>query len=202
MAAGRQREFDTYEALDAAMRVFWKKGFGGASLSELTDAMKISKPSMYAAFGNKEQLFVKTTEHYIEQVNKPHGLHLAAPEKPVIDRLYGFMMSAVRSQCDNRFPKGCYLSLCVIEAAGEDMPPVAMSTLKRALAYNEEMLIGFFQHEKSIGNLVAHAAPSELSTYILTILHGTAAMARAGKDEHELNRVVKMALQSVTELVS
>src|SRR5580700_8309201 len=61
---GRPRAFDTDEALDQAMHLFWRKGFLGTSLSDLTEAMGINRPSLYAAFGNKESLFRKALEHY------------------------------------------------------------------------------------------------------------------------------------------
>ncbi|HEX5959426.1 MAG TPA: helix-turn-helix domain-containing protein, partial [Hyphomicrobiaceae bacterium] len=61
---GRPREFDTEKALDRALEVFWRKGYEGASISELTDAMGINRPSLYAAFGNKEDLFRKALDRY------------------------------------------------------------------------------------------------------------------------------------------
>ena len=57
MVMGRPRAFDVNEALDRAMKVFWSKGYEGASLAELTRAMKINSPSLYAAFGSNEGLF-------------------------------------------------------------------------------------------------------------------------------------------------
>ncbi|MGC3988741.1 MAG: TetR/AcrR family transcriptional regulator [Chthoniobacteraceae bacterium] len=63
-AKGRPRAFDPEQALDRAMRVFWSKGYVGASLSDLTEAMGINRPSLYAAFGNKESLFRLALEHY------------------------------------------------------------------------------------------------------------------------------------------
>src|SRR6478752_6102197 len=66
MPSGRVREFDVNDALDRAIEVFWRRGYEGATLDELTGAMNISRPSMYAAFGNKEQLFRKALERYRE----------------------------------------------------------------------------------------------------------------------------------------
>src|SRR6202051_4649552 len=63
-AVGRPRAFDTEEALDRAMQVFWRKGYLGTSLSDLTDAMGINRPSLYAAFGNKKSLFRKVLDRY------------------------------------------------------------------------------------------------------------------------------------------
>src|SRR5262245_59406118 len=63
---GRPREFDTDQALDRALEVFWRKGYEGASISELTEAMGINRPSLYAAFGNKEELFRKALDRYVQ----------------------------------------------------------------------------------------------------------------------------------------
>src|SRR5688500_18771243 len=63
---GRPRAFDENKALDAALDVFWRKGYEGASLSDLTDTMGINRPSLYAAFGNKEALFRKVLERYAQ----------------------------------------------------------------------------------------------------------------------------------------
>jgi AcrR family transcriptional regulator len=64
MTAGRRRSFDEAQALETAMRVFWRRGYQGTSLSDLTAALGINKPSLYAAFGNKEQLFARALAHY------------------------------------------------------------------------------------------------------------------------------------------
>src|SRR5215467_4035068 len=66
MPKGRPREFDTEKALDRALKVFWRKGYEGASLLDLTEAMGINRPSLYAAFGNKEALFRKVLKRYVE----------------------------------------------------------------------------------------------------------------------------------------
>src|SRR5439155_18551737 len=64
--AGQPRSFDLDKALDAALQVFWRKGYEGASLSDLTQAMGINRPSLYAAFGDKETLFRKALDRYAE----------------------------------------------------------------------------------------------------------------------------------------
>src|SRR5260221_2120905 len=66
MPVGRPRAFDIEKALDRALNVFWRKGYEGASLSDLTRAMRINRPSLYAAFGNKESLFCKALDRYAE----------------------------------------------------------------------------------------------------------------------------------------
>src|SRR3954465_13916988 len=93
---GRPRTFDADKALDKALHVFWRKGFEGASLPDLTKAMGINRPSMYAAFGNKEQLFRKALDRY---ATGPAGYVCAALEAPtaraVVEKL---LQGAINSQ--------------------------------------------------------------------------------------------------------
>jgi len=85
MASGRKKSFSESEALVAAMQVFWAKGYVGASLSDLTKSMGINKPSMYSAFGNKEALFIQTTQLYIENSEQKHAKFLSEQNTPLSD---------------------------------------------------------------------------------------------------------------------
>src|SRR5271163_1420784 len=85
---GRPRAFDVEKALDGAMHVFWRKGYLGTSLSDLTDAMGINRPSLYAAFGNKESLFRKALEHYSKGPSAYLGEALREPNaRAVFERV-------------------------------------------------------------------------------------------------------------------
>src|SRR5437762_10822949 len=107
MPRGRPREFDTEQALDAALEVFWRKGYEGASLPDLTEAMGINRPSLYAAFGNKEELFRTVVTRYVEG---PAAFVREALEEPtargVAERL---LSAAVDLVTDPRNPRGCLL---------------------------------------------------------------------------------------------
>src|ERR1700722_19683823 len=99
MPSGRTRQFDTEEALARALAVFWARGYEGATLAELTAAMGINRPSLYAAFGNKEQLFRKALEHYqtgplsflTEPRNKP-------PARAVVQAIFSGFLSLQRDK--------------------------------------------------------------------------------------------------------
>ena len=98
MAMGRPREFDVDKALDLALQVFWRKGYEGASMADLTEAMGITKPSLYAAFGNKEELFRKALDRYVDG---PGGYFQVALAKPTARAVVEHL--AVRSRrCRHR----------------------------------------------------------------------------------------------------
>src|SRR5246127_5489714 len=86
---GRPRAFDPDAALDRAMHVFWAKGYEGASLSKVTRAMRINRPSLYAAFGNKEQLFRRVLDRYMDGPVAWFGKALAAPKaRDVVEQIF------------------------------------------------------------------------------------------------------------------
>ena len=197
MAGGRQREFDTQEALESAMQVFWKKGFLGASLTDLTESMGINKPSMYAAFGNKEQLFIQATEHYIDEYAKPPLEKLHEKGKTLRERIHGYLESVVTGQCSKI--KGCYISLCVSEAAGEGFPDAAMQMVEHVRDFVEAYLTEFLTDEIVHDNLPVGTNVAQLSLTIATFMHGAAAMARAGKSKENLMTVVNNIVQMIPE---
>ena len=105
---GRPRAFDPDVALDRAMHVFWAKGYEGASLSDLTRAMRINRPSLYAAFGNKEQLFRKVLDRYMDGPVAYFGKALAAPKaRDVVEEIFlGTARMADDPEDSSRMPHG------------------------------------------------------------------------------------------------
>src|SRR5690349_24007163 len=107
MPRGRPREFDTEKALDAALLLFWRHGYEGTSLSELTRAMGINVPSLYAAFGNKEALFKRVVDRYIE---RPASYLPNALKEPTARRAAEQLFKgAIDMVVNPRHPDGCLL---------------------------------------------------------------------------------------------
>src|SRR5690348_17740109 len=105
MPSGRTRQFDVDEALDRALEVFWARGYEGATLPELTRAMGINRPSLYAAFGDKEQLFRRALDRY---VNGPAGYVRAALDRPTAREVVETLLAGtVELLTDPRHPGGC-----------------------------------------------------------------------------------------------
>src|SRR6476659_5599840 len=106
-ARGRPRAFDADVALERAMHVFWAKGYEGAAVSDLTQAMRINRPSLYAAFGNKEQLFRKVLDRYMDGPVAYFGKALAAPKaRDVVEEI---LLGTARMADDPRMPAGCLM---------------------------------------------------------------------------------------------
>src|SRR6476659_5295165 len=114
---GRPREFDVDQALAAALRVFWQKGYDGASLTDLTDAMGVTRPSLYAAFGNKESLFRKALDLYEREKLAYIGEALAAPSsREVAERLLRGALDLQTSECE---PRGCLRVISSVTCGAE-----------------------------------------------------------------------------------
>src|SRR3982074_3060381 len=118
MAMGRPREFDPDQALDIALQVFWRRGYEGASMADLTEAMGITKPSLYAAFGNKEELFRKALDRYVDGPGGYVQVALAKPTaREVVEHL---LLEAADAVTDPNNPPGCLAvqgALCCGDAA-------------------------------------------------------------------------------------
>lgn len=197
MIKGKRRSFDETTALNAAMNVFWQKGYVGASLTDLTKEMGINKPSMYSAFGNKEALFVKATQCYIDTKMKPHMALLFAPDIPLKNRLKNHMMSIVTMQCSDEQAKGCYLVLCQSELVSGDIPEQAKLILKDAEVIPKKLYVDFFNQDlEAIAlGLNKNADTNSLSVY--TLLKGTASMARSGVAKSQLEYTVDSMLKGI-----
>jgi AcrR family transcriptional regulator len=197
VVSGRKRKFNEQTALQAAMEVFWAKGFVGASLADLTKSMNINKPSMYSAFGNKESLFIKATRHYIEYNMKAHLGALYATNIPLKTRLKNYMMSIVGMQCSTEQPKGCYLVLCQSEVAGGDIPIEAAKLLIDIEAAPKALLAELFSTDEEAISLGLNENSTGNALSLYTALKGTASMARSKVPPTELEFVIDTMLTGV-----
>ena len=189
---GRPRSFDTDKALDRALEVFWRKGFEGASLSYLTKAMGINKPSLYAAFGDKEKLFRKVLDRYSEGPASHSKVALQEPtSRAAVERLLSGAADLLTSP---RNPGGCLLVQGAL-ACGNGANSVRRELVSRRLA-GEAALRRRLKRAKHDGDLPPDANPASLARYVVTLIHGMSVQAAGGATRTELNRVVEIALQS------
>jgi AcrR family transcriptional regulator len=187
---GRPRAFDTDAALDRAMHVFWAKGYEGASLFNLTRAMRINRPSLYAAFGNKEQLFQKVLDRYMNGPVAWFGTALAAAKaRDVVEQIF---LGTARMAEDSRIPAGCLLVQGAL-ACGSASARKEVGARRAAV---EVALRGRFQQAKREGDLPENADPGELAGYVMTVVRGMAVQAAGGASGDQLRRVAQIALRA------
>lgn len=195
--ATTRRKFDIDEALDAAMKIFWKKGYASASLTDLTESMGINKPSMYSAFGNKEALFIKATQLYIKTIIEPTGELLFLNELPLKERLRNYMMTALSLQCDPNNMKGCYLAFCRSEVNSGEIPEQAENMLKEFDMIPPPAYIDVFKKDPESVKLGLDKKAHENAMAIFTILKGTASMARSGVNKTDLEYCIDNAINGI-----
>jgi AcrR family transcriptional regulator len=194
---GRPRAFNPELALEKALQVFWRRGYAGASLSELTAAMGITRPSLYAAFGNKEELFHKALDLYMG--GPANGSSEALQEttaRAVVERLLNRLVALLS---DPHHPAGCLLVKGGLSSAKAD-DSIRNEMIKRRLA-GEDALRERFERAKAEGDLPANSDPAGLAFYVTTITQGMTVQAVNGTDENELRRLVEMVLQTWPSLV-
>ena len=198
MSAGRKRSFDKQEVLDKAMRLFWASGYSGTSLSDLTTALGINKPSLYAAFGNKEQLFKASIEHYIKCYGAPHWEKLLEPaETPLESRLKAFLYAIVDLVSDTTLPQGCLFVKSTCESGSQAIPEDITSALNSIGRENEKALTAFLDKEQAIGNLPKDTDANQLATYLMAVLYGIGVLAKNGNSAESLRTVADVSVQTI-----
>jgi predicted nucleic acid-binding protein/AcrR family transcriptional regulator len=187
---GRPREFDPEEALAAALRVFWQRGYEGASMGELTEAMGITKPSLYACFGNKEALFHKALDLYErEKLCYTRTALEADTARGVAERL---LRGAVATHCGDRDPQGC-LGVISSVACGTEAEPIRREVIARR-ASSETALMLRLERAREEGDLPGHVDPEALASYLTTVMQGLSIKAGAGASRDTLERIVDTTL--------
>ncbi len=188
---GRPREFDLDEALDGALEVFWRKGYEGTSIPDLTEAMGINRPSLYAAFGNKESLFGKVLDRYAEK----SGVHIReALSEPtaslVVEKI---LRGTVELLANPRRPKGCLLVQGAL-SCGEEADCIRRELISRR-ALVQTALRDRFQKAIDEHDLPVDSNAADLARFVATFIHGLAVQAASGAKKTEMLRVVEMVLQ-------
>ena len=188
---GRPRTFDADNALDKAMKVFWEKGYEGSSLPELTEAMGMNRPSMYAVFGNKENLFRLALERY----GATHDplFEAALTEKTARAVVEHFLRGNADAQTEEECPHGCLVINGALACSDEALPIQTTLIERRALAENKLRLR--FEQAKTEGDLKPDFCASQMARYVMTISNGMAVQAAAGATRQQLQEVVDQVLR-------
>lgn len=195
-AQGRPRAFDIDEALEQALQMFWRKGYLGTSLTDLTKAMGINRPSLYATFGNKETLFRKALDRYSDRQT---AYLREALEEPTARRVIERMMHGVVDLATNPLnPSGCLFAQSMI-SCGDPNDPLHQELAQRRVS-GELAIRDRFERALSEGDLPSDADPAALARFVVTVNLGMSVQAAGGASRAELLQVVQTALRIFSTL--
>jgi AcrR family transcriptional regulator len=189
---GRPRAFDPDRAMDAALWVFWEKGYEGASLSDLTLSMGINKPSLYATFGDKQELFRKVVDRYVQ--TQKHLMEEALQGPSARNAVERVLHGTADSLTNPLNPRGCLLVQGALACSDES------DCIKRDLAakrsFSESLLRDRLLRARIEGELPPEADPEALSGFYSAVLHGMSVEAASGATRKRLQSVIDLAMKA------
>ena len=190
---GRPRQFDRAAALRRAMEVFWARGYEGTSVSDLTGALEINRPSLYAAFGNKEALFREAVELYdhVEGEAARRVLDEAPTARAAVE---GMLRENAVSYADPARPPGCMIVLAAAVGAAESADVRAFLAERRRDSH--EALRSRIQKGIDDGELPPETDAGSLAEFYVTVLHGLSIQARDGATAGALEHTVQHAMRA------
>ncbi|HSP96802.1 MAG TPA: TetR/AcrR family transcriptional regulator [Candidatus Dormibacteraeota bacterium] len=193
---GRPRQFDYTTALDAALHTFWHRGFTGTSVDHLTAAMRLNRPSLYAAFGSKDAAFAAAMDHYMATVGRDYVQALnGAPT--LREGLTAFFAAVIDVATGRRGPTGCAI-VCTLPAEAGSSPTVRRQ-LARALAQVDAAVAARLKTARAAGELSAAADLRAVAQLIAGTMFALAIRARAGAPRRELTRIARTLVAVVTD---
>ena len=192
MAGGRPRAFDIDEALDRALEVFWRQGYEGTAVADLTAAMGINRPSLYATFGNKEALFRQALDRYADGPAAYAARALDLPRaRDVVEALvYG----AIDLTTGPDTPLGC-INVRTAQACGPDADPARHEAMTRRAA-DHAALRRRLGRARAEGDLPPDADPDALAQFVTTFIDGIAVQASGGASRAQLRQAADIALRA------
>lgn len=191
MITGRPREFDREAALDAAMRLFWRKGFATTSIKDLCDVMGIASPSLYAAFGCKETLYREAIARYLRTLGSPLWHKLT--EGPTARAgVRSFLLAAAEIFPESEAtPAGC---MTMLGAVCDEWPAAIAEDVKNARLEGLRMFRSRLEIAVAEGELPASTDIDRLSRFFLGVFQGMAVQARDGATPADLKGVAEAAM--------
>lgn len=197
-ARGRPRTFDRDKALLAAVRVFRERGYDGATLADLQEAMGgISPPSLYAAFGSKEALFKEAVSLYVESTGQTARCVLEAPHTSTRDAIEQVMRASVAAMAKPGEPRGCMLVLGALNCTSEDAGGAAASEhLHRLRLASYRTIADRIRRGMREGDVPRRTDADGVATFVTALINGLSVLARDGASRAALNAAVDRAMQA------
>jgi AcrR family transcriptional regulator len=187
---GRPREFDIERALERAMELFWRQGYEGTSLLDLTRELGVTRPSLYAAFESKEGLFLRALDRYEARAGYRQAA-LKAPTAAAYAR--ALLEGAADLHGDKRNPPGC-LGVQGALACAPQSDSIRKELIRRRKV-GESIILERLTRAKAEGDLLPDADPADLARYLSIVIYGITVQAAGGATRKELRSAAELALQ-------
>jgi AcrR family transcriptional regulator len=188
---GRPRAFDRDDALDRAMRLFWRRGYEATSVSDLTESMGITPPSLYAAFGDKKRLFLEAVDRY--QAGPGSFAQAALCDEPTAERaMRRLLLDTIESFFEPKNPKGCMVVLAATNCTTESSDILDELASRRRAA--ERLVRDRIAAGRDAGEFAADTDVDTLAGVIITTLYGLSIKARDGAARASLRKVVEQVM--------
>ena len=195
MARGRPRKTDPETVLNAAMELFWDRGFERTSMNDLVEHTGMAKPGLYATFGDKETIYTKALKHYFENLGGPLLQDLSKSADPIDVVLRRVLEAVAVSATKKENPRGCFVANSVVECSGQ------RSILERlGRTYDQARRSAFkerFQTAKDQTEIPADSDVNALAEFFAGQTLAIAVMARAGADLETLKQFIDVAMTAL-----
>ena len=194
MSAGRPLEFDPEKATDAAVELFWRKGYEATSLAELVDAMAISRSSLYQAFGSKKELFERCLLRYADSLSSrmKEALEASPSGRQFIEDTFDAVASTAQRPAGAR---GCLIANSASEIGQSD--PVLAVPVADGLRRFTQLFTEAVRRGQAEGDVAANADPRAVGTYLVGAMNGLRTMIKAGADRRTARGMVELTMRAL-----
>ncbi|MDO8288967.1 MAG: TetR/AcrR family transcriptional regulator [Parvibaculum sp.] len=192
---GRPKSYDPDRALWAALEQFWAGGYAATSLDELAASTGMNRPSLYAAFGDKKALYLKTLTRFSAELRAALGRDLYAKDDmaAALEQFYAGALDFYLTGPDG--PRGCFaICTATAEAANDAEIRAALEIILKEI---DEGLEARLRHAQSLGQIDADADTSALAKVAAATLHSLAVRARAGESRETLEKLASQTAQLI-----
>ncbi|MEU6912998.1 TetR/AcrR family transcriptional regulator [Streptomyces olindensis] len=195
----RPRKFDEERALDAAMRVFWERGYEATSTQDLCDATGLGRSSIYNTFQSKHDLFERALAHYLDTMTAAQTAVLDDLERPAADRVRALLTQVVESEAECRIDSGralgCLGVNTVVELADRD--PAAAAVLERDTARRLAAYRAVLEQGRRDGSITASRDPEALARFLNATVAGLRVSSQGGAGRAELEMIAETAMDAL-----
>ncbi|MGX9355134.1 TetR/AcrR family transcriptional regulator [Roseobacteraceae bacterium S113] len=194
---GRPRTFDQDATLNQIKDVFWRKGYVGTAMSDLVEATGLTKPSLYAAYGNKASMYQASLDRYIEQQSDAAYVHLKQDNIEAADAIRSFLNASLACIDQDQGPKGCLVLSSSSDACGGHLPDLETAKVDQVNTLARDTYVAFFERVLTSAGRPTSGALA-LGTYLMTLHTGLRQMTTRGLSQADLEEVIDVAVACIT----